>query len=69
MQAPDLRLAAHRIADTIYEKLTGEKGVFATRIAYVTRGGGRFTLRVADADGEGAGGAGDDASSFQHDGG
>ena len=53
VQAPDLRLAAHRIADTIYEKLTGEKGVFSTRIAYVTRGGGRFTLRVADADGEG----------------
>lgn len=49
----DLRLAAHRIADTIYEKLTGEKGVFSTRIAYVTKGGGRYTLRVADADGEG----------------
>ena len=51
--AADLRLAAHRIADAIYEKLTGEKGVFATRIAYITKGGGRFTLRVADADGEG----------------
>jgi len=51
--APDLRLAAHRIADAIYEKLTGEKGVFATRIAYVTKGGGRYALRVADADGEG----------------
>ncbi len=51
--AADLRLAAHRIADAIYEKLTGEKGVFATRIAYVTKGGGRYTLRVADADGEG----------------
>src|SRR6185369_748355 len=49
----DLRLAAHRIADTIYEKLTGEKGVFSTRIAYVTKGGSRYTLRVADADGEG----------------
>jgi TolB protein len=48
----DLRLAAHRIADYVYEKLTGEKGVFSTRIAYVTRAGGRFTLRVADADGE-----------------
>jgi TolB protein len=48
----DLRLAAHRIADAIYEKLTGDKGVFSTRIAYVTRGGGRFTLRVTDADGE-----------------
>ena len=52
--APDLRLAAHRIADFVYEKLTGEKGVFSTRMAYVTRGGGRYTLRVADADGEGA---------------
>lgn len=52
--AADLRLAAHRIADYVYEKLTGEKGVFATRMAYVTKGGGRFTLRVADADGESA---------------
>ena len=49
----DLRLAAHRVADYVYEKLTGDKGVFSTRIAYVTKGGGRFTLRVADADGEG----------------
>jgi TolB protein len=49
----DLRLAAHRIADYIYEKLTGDKGVFSTRIAYVTKGGSRYTLRVADADGEG----------------
>jgi TolB protein len=51
--AADQRLAAHRIADAIYEKLTGEKGVFATRIAYITKGGGRYTLRVTDADGEG----------------
>ena len=49
----DLRLAAHRIADVIYEKLTGDKGVFSTRIAYVTKAGSRYTLRVADADGEG----------------
>ena len=53
VQAADLRLAAHRIADAIYEKLTGEKGVFSTRVAYVTKGGGRYMLRVADADGEG----------------
>lgn len=51
--ADDLRLAAHRIADYVYERLTGEKGVFSTRIAYVTKAGTRFTLRVADADGEG----------------
>jgi TolB protein len=53
VEAGDLRLAAHRIADEIYEKLTGNKGVFSTRIAFVTKGGGRYTLRVADADGEG----------------
>jgi TolB protein len=50
----DARLAAHRIADAIYEKLTGEKGVFATRMAYVTKAGSRYSLVVADADGEGA---------------
>lgn len=50
----DLRLAAHRIADFIYEKLTGEKGIFSTRIAYVTRTGGRHTLWVSDSDGENA---------------
>lgn len=49
----DLRLAAHRIADAVYEKLTGDKGVFSTRIAYVTRVANRYTLRVTDADGEG----------------
>lgn len=53
VDATDLRLAAHRVADFVHEKLTGEKGVFSTRIAYVTKGGGRFTLRVADSDGEG----------------
>ena len=52
--AGDLRLAAHRIADYIYEKLTGERGVFSTRIAYVTKAGNRFNLWVADADGENA---------------
>lgn len=49
-----LRLAAHRIADYIYEKLTGEKGVFSTRIAYVTKSGNAHRLWVADADGENA---------------
>lgn len=52
--AADLRLAAHRIADFVYEKLTGEKGVFSTRIAYVTKAEQRYSLWVADADGEGA---------------
>ena len=50
----DLRLAAHRIADFVYEKLTGDKGVFSTRIAYVTKVAQRYQLWVADADGENA---------------
>jgi TolB protein len=53
VQAADLRLAAHRMADDIHQKLTGERGVFATRIAYVMRAGKRYTLHVTDADGEG----------------
>lgn len=52
--ASELRLAAHRIADFIYEKLTGEKGIFSTRIAYVTKAAQRYNLWVADSDGEGA---------------
>ena len=50
----DLRLAAHRTADAIHEKLTGQKGVFSTRLAYITKAGGRYTLWVADADGQNA---------------
>ncbi|MCW8206242.1 Tol-Pal system protein TolB [Verminephrobacter aporrectodeae subsp. tuberculatae] len=50
----DLRLVAHRMADFVYEKLTGERGVFSTRIAYVTKAGPRYSLWVADADGENA---------------
>ena len=52
VEAGDLRLAAHRISDAIYEKLTGVKGVFSTRIAFVTKAGSKYTLRVADADGD-----------------
>jgi TolB protein len=52
--AADLRLAAHRIADHVYEKITGDKGVFSTRIAYVSKAGPRYQLWVADADGENA---------------
>jgi TolB protein len=50
-----LRAIAHQIADRIYEKLTGEPGVFNTRIAYVSRQGAgkslQFQLNVADSDG------------------
>jgi TolB protein len=50
-----MRGAAHRVADMIYEKLTGIKGVFGTKVAYVTakqQGQGRlYSLIVSDQDG------------------
>ena len=46
------RVTAHRIADDIYEKVTGEKGFFNTKIAYVKKAGARFDLIVADSDGQ-----------------
>ena len=49
-----LRSTAHKIADAIYEKMTGDVGVFSTRITYVVKNGTRFELQVADADGFGA---------------
>jgi len=46
-----LRATAHRIADLIYERLTGDKGVFSTKVTYVVKRGTRYELQVADADG------------------
>jgi TolB protein len=54
LTAQQVRTTAHRIADMIYEKLTGDRGVFSTRIAYVVKKGSRFELQIADADGVGA---------------
>ena len=53
--AGELRRTAHHISDLIFEKLTGKKGVFSGRIAYITstRQGRQSThkLQVSDADG------------------
>jgi len=49
-----MRATAHKIADAIYEELTGEPGAFSTRICYVVKGDQRFELQVADADGANA---------------
>ena len=55
VEADRLRAVAHQISDIVYEKLTGEPGVFSTRIAYITREqtGKRFDfkLQIADSDG------------------
>ena len=52
--AQQLRNTAHKIADVIYSTLTGDIGMFSTRIAYVIKKGSRYELQVADADGYGA---------------
>jgi len=56
-QRSDMRGIAHQVADVIYEKITGVRGAFWTRIAYVTaRGTGAntsYALLIADSDGYG----------------
>ncbi|MHC1478933.1 Tol-Pal system beta propeller repeat protein TolB [Frateuria aurantia] len=51
----DLRSVAHQIADAIYQQITGVRGAFWTRIAYVTAVGlgdhQNYSLIVADSDG------------------
>lgn len=50
-----MRDVAHQVADAVYEKITGVRGAFWTRIAYVTATGvgkgSRYALMVADSDG------------------
>ncbi|HMR33288.1 MAG TPA: Tol-Pal system beta propeller repeat protein TolB [Geminicoccaceae bacterium] len=50
------RRIAHKIADVIYERMTGEKGYFDTRIAYVAESGPaqRRIKRIAIMDQDGA---------------
>ena len=55
VNANEIRPLAHHISDEIYQKLTGERGIFSTRIAYISVQRGaqntRYSLEVADADG------------------
>ncbi len=56
VQPAALRYGAHRVADLVYEKITGTRGAFATRVAYVSVDGPppkqRYQLLLADMDGE-----------------
>ncbi|SFJ73037.1 TolB protein [Marinobacter persicus] len=50
------RSLGHHISDKVYEAITGEPGVFSTRLAYVTVAGQgediRYRLQVSDVDGK-----------------
>jgi len=50
------RRVAHKISDAVYERLTGEKGYFDTRVVFVSETGGRGskTKRLAIMDQDGA---------------
>ena len=47
----DTRMIAHRIADVVYQALTGTPGVFSSHIVYVLQRGSEYLLQVADSDG------------------
>jgi TolB protein len=56
VSSKDLHRAAHHISDLIYQTLTGERGIFSTRLAYVLvqrnpNQATRYALEVSDADG------------------
>ena len=51
-QAQFSRTAAHRVADDVFNALTGVRGAFSTRIAYVAKSGSEYRLEITDSDGE-----------------
>ena len=50
----ELRKAGHTIADDIVQRLTGERGIFSTRLSYVMREGHQYKLLISDSDGQNA---------------
>ena len=54
--ASELRAVAHHISDLIYQQITGVRGIFSTKLAYVVvqhigEGQGHYTLELSDQDG------------------
>ena len=48
----NFRKAGHAIADDIVQRLTGERGIFSTRLSYVVKNGNRYQLMISDSDGQ-----------------
>jgi TolB protein len=55
-EAANWRRVAHKIADEIYERMTGDKGYFDTRVVYIAESGPemerKYRLAIMDYDGE-----------------
>ena len=54
VDALDLRLVSHKIADYIFEKFTNDKGMFSSRIAFISKQKNRYQLNIAEYDGQNA---------------
>jgi TolB protein len=57
--AKDVRKVGHKISDLVFETLTGIRGAFSTRVAYVSTinkgtANQKYVLQIADADGHNA---------------
>jgi TolB protein len=48
----NFRKAGHAIADDIVQRLTGERGIFSTRLSYVVKNTNRYQLMISDSDGQ-----------------
>jgi len=48
----NFRKAGHAVADDIVQRLTGERGIFSTRLSYVLKNAGKFQLMISDSDGQ-----------------
>lgn len=49
-----MRTSAHKIADYIYQRLLGVRGIFSTRLSYVVNTGRYYQLQISDSDGQNA---------------
>ena len=47
----DVRKASHTISNAVYQNITNVKGAFTSKIAYIVKNGGSYSLIVSDYDG------------------
>lgn len=54
VRSQQMRAVAHHIAAVVHERMTGQRSLYETKIAYVEQRGARYQLMLADFDGENA---------------